>query len=318
MKLIFENWHKYLTEQVYRRGMKDPGPEGPIAQLQTKLKELGYDLGAAAVDGKYGSKTKAAVYKFQQKAFPKNRKEWDGVAGENTLTKLGLAKTVAPAPVAVTKAAVKQKSAAAMAPKKKVAARPVGDRPRALIIGDSHAAGDFGRAMAMALKTQGYEVARRGVGGSSARVWLKGEACWGGKCGGVTKLQKQAPWDLLLISLGTNDIANSNVGCKRAGKHNDIDCLKLGASKKVAQIGQVAARIKAKKTVWIAPPNLEQTKGHYSKVASDVMYTVGKPSGVDVMIDSRPSTAGRHGKKDKVHLFGAAAKAWAAAVVSAL
>lgn len=55
-----------------------------VRQIQTKLKNWGYYNGN--VDGIYGSKTYAAVRKFQQR----NGLAVDGIAGEKTLAALGI------------------------------------------------------------------------------------------------------------------------------------------------------------------------------------------------------------------------------------
>tara|TARA_R100000008_G_scaffold74138_1_gene52839 strand:- start:10 stop:1620 length:1611 start_codon:yes stop_codon:yes gene_type:complete len=316
MKLLFENWREYLTEQAFRAGMKDPKPgtkEGPIAQIQQKLIQSGFMAPIPEDEfGIYGRKTRAAVRKFQKKAFPNQPDQHDGIVGADTLPKLKGWKAGKPRPSAA-RAAMKQKMAAAAIAKKKAAAEKgeaigtgaTAGMSKALIIGDSHVDwSSFGKYLAKALKSQGYSVARHGVGGSAAASWLSKRAKL------LDKLNQQGPWDLLLISLGTNDIANSNVGCK-----GDKRCLKRAAAQKVRQIGAVAQKVEAEKTVWIAPPTLHGAK-HYSKDAGDAMYTAGTPAGVDVVVDSRPSTKGR--RKDKVHPLGAQARAWASAVLAGL
>jgi len=301
MKLILENWREYLTEQVYRAGMKDPDPaskRGPIAQLQQKLMALKL-LPPDSDDGAYGPKTRAAVYKFQQKAFPENKKEWDGVVGENTLTKLGIAKTAAP-----------QKASGAR-PTPPLAGRRSA-RPLAVIIGDSHVDwSSFGKDLAKELEAKGYEVRRHGVGGSAAPSWLS-------KRSRLLKQLQQLKPDLLLVSLGTNDMANSKKGCSK--KRDKEKCLHAAGRRNAARIGAVAGRVKAKKTIWIGPPSLRgSTKGMrrwYHPAAADAIYAAGQPSGVDVVFDSRPSTKGAG--KDGIHPTGGLGRAWAAAVVSAL
>jgi peptidoglycan hydrolase-like protein with peptidoglycan-binding domain len=84
-----------ITEGVlYKQGMKDNQPNGPIAQLQMKLIKLKFMKKASlGVDqkylGTYGLLTKRAVRNFQKKAFPNKRDEWDGQAGKRTLDALG-------------------------------------------------------------------------------------------------------------------------------------------------------------------------------------------------------------------------------------
>ncbi len=77
---------------LLKSGMKGEA----VSRLQARLRELGYDVGA--VDGDYGSGTKAAVEAFQQV----NGLEDDGVAGQKTLAALYSADAIAcPGPVDV-------------------------------------------------------------------------------------------------------------------------------------------------------------------------------------------------------------------------
>lgn len=70
----------FNTYALYKFG--STGEE--VKQIQTKLKAWGYYTGS--VDGIYGSKTVAAVKKFQQK----NGLTVDGIAGSKTLAALGI------------------------------------------------------------------------------------------------------------------------------------------------------------------------------------------------------------------------------------
>jgi len=308
MKLLFENWREYLTEQVFRAGMKDPEPgtkEGPIAQIQQKLIQSGFMAPIPEDEfGIYGRKTRAAVKKFQKEVFPNQPDQHDGIVGTNTLPKLEGWKAGSARP-STARVAMRQKAAADDEKGEAIGTGAAPGMSKALIIGDSHVDwSSFGKYLAKALKSQGYSVVRHGVGGTAAASWLSKRSKL------LDKLNQQGPWDLLLISLGTNDIANSNVGCK-----GDKRCLKRAAARKVRQIGAVAQKVEAEKTVWIAPPTLHGTK-HYSKDAGDAMYTAGTPAGVDIVIDSRPPTKGR--RRDKVHPLGAQARAWVSAVLAGI
>ena len=83
-----------LQEQtaLYKIGMRDPKggtKEGPIAKIQQKLIDAGIMNPMPDTDyGIYGPKTKAAVIQFQEKQFPNNPKEWDGIVGSNTMAAL--------------------------------------------------------------------------------------------------------------------------------------------------------------------------------------------------------------------------------------
>ena len=90
-----------LQEQttVYKIGMRDPKggtKEGPIAKIQQKLIDAGYmdkitvkdGITKSNKDGIYGPKTRDAVKKFQEKQFPDEPDEWDGIVGKDTTAAL--------------------------------------------------------------------------------------------------------------------------------------------------------------------------------------------------------------------------------------
>ena len=89
-----------LQEQttVFKRGMQDPQAgtkTGPIAKIQQKLIDAGIMNPIPDTSyGIYGPKTAAAVKKFQEKQFPNDPKEWDGVAGPKTTAELDKLVTV--------------------------------------------------------------------------------------------------------------------------------------------------------------------------------------------------------------------------------
>lgn len=77
---------------VTTQALSKTGSSGSeVRQIQTRLKNWGYYKGA--VDGIYGSRTKAAVEAFQRK----NGLVVDGVAGPATLTAMGLPAGTKPA-----------------------------------------------------------------------------------------------------------------------------------------------------------------------------------------------------------------------------
>lgn len=88
--------HEQTT--LFKRGMKDPQvgtKTGPIAKIQQKLIDAGMMSKIPDTSyGIYGPKTAAAVKKFQEKQFPNNPKEWDGVAGPKTTAELDKLVTV--------------------------------------------------------------------------------------------------------------------------------------------------------------------------------------------------------------------------------
>lgn len=72
---------RYTPGQAYMRGED-------VGAVQSVLAGKGYTVGT--IDGVYGAKTKAAVRAFQIDAFPGQPKEWDGVVGAKTWSKLGV------------------------------------------------------------------------------------------------------------------------------------------------------------------------------------------------------------------------------------
>ncbi len=74
-----------ITPNTLEVGSYSWGAKGEeVKQIQTKLKQWGYYEGN--VDGSYGYKTWEAIKKFQQK----NGLKADGIAGKQTLEKLGI------------------------------------------------------------------------------------------------------------------------------------------------------------------------------------------------------------------------------------
>lgn len=55
-----------------------------VRLLQNALVLRGCNVGVSGADGIFGKDTKAAVIKFQQFAFPNDKKEWDGIVGQKT------------------------------------------------------------------------------------------------------------------------------------------------------------------------------------------------------------------------------------------
>ena len=83
-----------LIEQKYPGRIFKFGSKGPhVTKIQQALVDLGYDLGDFGdnndgVDGRFGNQTEDAVEQFQKDVFPNKPKEWDGIVGSNTWTKL--------------------------------------------------------------------------------------------------------------------------------------------------------------------------------------------------------------------------------------
>lgn len=69
-----------------RRTLKKGMKGSDVIVLQQKLRELG--LYTDAIDGDFGKNTESAVKAFQAMVFPDDPKEWDGICGVKTWSKL--------------------------------------------------------------------------------------------------------------------------------------------------------------------------------------------------------------------------------------
>jgi lysophospholipase L1-like esterase len=177
---------------------------------------------------------------------------------------------------------------------------------RALIIGDSHVDwGRFGKALQTKLQQAGYQVTRAGAGGTSAASWASGKACTPNKSKCVNVSSLKGPWDLVLISLGTNDAANGN----KAGK------LPARAVLTANRISQIAAKLGGKRTIWILPPVLRGNIKWYTQPAANAIYKAAPQARVE-LFDSRTYTGGVITEKsgDGVHPGPKVAEKWASGV----
>lgn len=85
INLGFSGWVYLVTPKTIEAATYTWGSEGDVVrQIQQKLKQWGYYTGNA--DGKYGYKTWEAVKSFQSK----NGLKADGIAGQQTLEKIGI------------------------------------------------------------------------------------------------------------------------------------------------------------------------------------------------------------------------------------
>lgn len=179
----------------------------------------------------------------------------------------------------------------------------------ALIIGDSHVepTGSFGPALVARLQEQGYTVMIAGVGSTNAHQWAtQNVVCRPDKSRCVDLSQLPQRPDLLVISLGTNDAANAAAG---------------GApvSASVADVKRVIAKFSPSNYFWIGPPATRGNVAYYTPAAIDNYYRAARAGGLSIF-DSRgvtgPIVAAGHG--DGVHLYGADAQLWAAAVAKGI
>jgi lysophospholipase L1-like esterase len=176
---------------------------------------------------------------------------------------------------------------------------------RIVILGDSHVDGStFGKALERKLAAEGAVVTRFGWGGSAARTWLAGKHTLG-KQFTLQQVKASGPYDIAIISLGTNDGANAGVGTQ------DAATLKAEAAKSVSQIKQIADAVGASVTWWVEPPRMGDRVKHYTNYNIDFVRSAGRSAFGSRAIDS---TVVGTPDGDGVHLGGKGGEAWAAVV----
>jgi lysophospholipase L1-like esterase len=185
---------------------------------------------------------------------------------------------------------------------------------KVVILGDSHVDGStFGKALEGLLVASGANVTRYGWGGSAARTWLAGKPIFG-KQFSATQVRDAGPWDIAIISLGTNDGANGG----KAAQGNAAQAQQF-AKQAAAQIKEIADTIGASETWWAEPPQMSPSNA-YKGGDSVPWYT---PENIDlVRVEGRKLFGGNAidatsvgtPDGDGIHLGGQGGKAWAALV----
>lgn len=185
---------------------------------------------------------------------------------------------------------------------------------KVVILGDSHVDGStFGKALEGLLAASGAQVTRFGWGGSAARTWLAGRLTFG-KQYSVEQVRDAGPWDIAIISLGTNDGANGG----KAAQGNTAQAQQF-AKQAAAQIRQIADGIGASEVWWAEPPQMSPSNAYKG---GDVTpwYT---PENIDLVRVEGRKLFGGHAidatsvgtpDGDGIHLGGQGGKAWAALV----
>jgi len=179
---------------------------------------------------------------------------------------------------------------------------------RVLLTGDSHMEwSQFGSRLAAKLRERGATVVNLSVGGSSARSWASGgQVCRPGAstgCLSIAALRAQGPYDLALISLGTNDAANAAV------TGGDLSA----AARRTAQhVQQLVQQIGARETWIVGPPRISRTTGHYTDATMAPVSEALKSTFGSHFIDSRavPRMDG-----DGIHVGAQGGEAWAQYVI---
>jgi lysophospholipase L1-like esterase len=167
----------------------------------------------------------------------------------------------------------------------------------------------FGRALRTALEAEGATVVNLSIGGSSARAWAAGgpvcRTSGERRCLSLADLRAQGPYDIAIISLGTNDAANANA----AG-----GSLSAAAERTVERLQTIVASIPARE-VWIAgPPRMNRTTGHYTNATMEPVISAASRS-FPRYIDS---TRFGHIDGDGIHVGPAGGRAWAQLVMDSL
>jgi len=183
----------------------------------------------------------------------------------------------------------------------------------ALVVGDSHVDhSNLAKHLKKELEGLGYEVKVAGAVGTTAASWLSNDKVCrtNDKSVCVDKPSLPKNPDLLIISLGTNDIAAS------ASSGGDQDAK---ADKIVDQVTQLAQYFSPAKVLWVGPPwfrdNWKWAKNAYAQPLYQAAARANAP-----IFDSREATraAVEAGSGDGVHLGDKGAKAWATAIAATL
>jgi hypothetical protein len=182
----------------------------------------------------------------------------------------------------------------------------------ALIIGDSHVDHSaLAKYLKAELSAQGYTPTFAGVVSSSATTWLNNDVvCRPKKDYCVTQSELPKSPDLLIVSLGTNDVANAaSGGGDLASKCDQI----------VQRVMRLADKYSPAKVIWVGPPWLKDTWQWAKNDYTAQLYDAAKRAGVPVF-DSREATkaAVQAGSGDGVHLGDKGSKVWAQAIAADL
>lgn len=182
-----------------------------------------------------------------------------------------------------------------------------------LLTGDSHMEwSQFGVQLAALLRAQGARVTNLSIGGSSARSWASGRpVCRPGESSGcltVADLVARGPYDLAIVSLGTNDAANAHAAGANA----------TNAARQTAErVATVAQQIGARRTWLVGPPRMGRTSGHYTDQTmapvADAFASAFRGHPTIRFIDSRPV---RRSDGDGIHVGRRGGEEWARFVLS--
>lgn len=183
---------------------------------------------------------------------------------------------------------------------------------RIVILGDSHVAEiyQFGKQLESDLTALGATVKRFGWGGSSANAWLN-KIPVAGKTLSIEQVVAEGPYDISIISLGTNDSANHYRNfVETRGKIPTATDLAPDANKIVARISSISSQIGATYQIWVGPPSVTGKIKWYDPVAiSAVRAASSNFPGIYVDSTDIPSDA------DGVHVSRATSVRWSSKVI---
>lgn len=170
-----------------------------------------------------------------------------------------------------------------------------------LLLGDSHTVGGYGTELERLFKARGDVVTRIAHVGAAAGDYLTG------KYAGEYAALKGRPFDVVVITLGTNDAAATDY---------------IAPSRTAERIKALADGVSSRATWYVGPPSFSSNAARtYNPVfakedlnsrAAKVFAAVAPAFG-DRAIDARPSTAA-FVKQTDIHLGPQGGAAWAKAV----
>lgn len=156
---------------------------------------------------------------------------------------------------------------------------------RILLTGDSHMEwSQFGVKLDQLLNAAGARVTRMAIGGSSAQQWASGKPVCrtmnGNKlCYSPAELRAAGPFDLVVVSLGTNDAANASAA--------NADRTRA-AEKAADDLEKFMASIGASAFVVVGPPVMPDRIAHYTNANMAPLVDVFARRFGARFIDSRP------------------------------
>lgn len=172
-----------------------------------------------------------------------------------------------------------------------------------LLLGDSHTVGSYGNALAALFASKGANVTRLANVGATGSNYLTGK--YQQAYAGVAR----QPFDVAIITLGTNDAAASD---------------SVTPAKSAEGFKKLASGLNAKQVWYVGPPSFSDNAARtYNKVfagpgkdlntRSAAVFDAARAVFGGRAIDSRPATA-PFVKQNDIHLGKEGGEAWAAAV----